>query len=141
MRWRRRVLPVVHRIAAVFGGYAQCVMDDRERVGVVPVPPERCAALLQEQGFRHEPVASLKRNAAGDCAAGSLVFREHWWAADQLHVTLFDHADGTAVYAHREANWITQPVQHYRGSRWRPADGVAAVQRLLDEQDVLCRDA
>lgn len=134
---RRRVCPVLHRIAQRFGGYVQCTMDPVEYVGTVDRRLRRFRADLREMGFRREPIAALKRHRDGRQSAGSWVFRRSLFADRQLHVTVFHAAaDCVELYAHWERSWLRHPIEHYRMSEWDFEGGVETMRSFLREHDI-----
>lgn len=132
----RLALPVIDRILQPIGGYAQCVQDPAEYVAVVDEGLEAITQLLRDRGFNRSLVASLKIHQNGHKHAGSWVWREHLFAAEQLHVTLFDHPDGVELYAHWEDSWLRHPLSHYRGGGWEPEQGAETLRTWLEEHDV-----
>lgn len=134
---RRRVCPVLHRIAQRFGGYVECTMNPVEYVGTVERRLTRFRSDLHEMGFRREPIAALKRRRDGRPSAGSWVFRRSLFADRQLHVTVF-HAAASCVelYAHWERSWLRHPIEHYRMSEWDFEGGVETMRSLLREHDI-----
>jgi len=139
-RFRRRVLPALHRIKEPLGGYAICTLDPAEYVGTVSRSLDAVRETLRRLEFEREPIASLKRRADGRLSAGSWVRRESPLADKQLHVTLVRDAPGAVeLYAHREYSWLTHPYRHYTFSEWEPKAGVERLRELLAERDVTVR--
>lgn len=139
-RFRRRVLPALHRIKEPLGGYAICTLDPAEYVGTVLRPLDAVRETLRRLEFEREPIASLKRRADGRLSAGSWVRRESPLADKQLHVTLVrDGAGVVELYAHREYSWLTHPYRHYTFSEWEPEAGVERLRELFAERDVTLR--
>ncbi|WP_114575896.1 hypothetical protein [Saliphagus sp. LR7] len=136
-RFRRRVLPTVHRIKEPLGGFAQCITHPSEYVGTVRRDLASFRADLRAMEFTPEPIASLKTHPDGRRSAGSWVHRASIGADWQLHVTLFvgEH-DTVEVFAHREYSWLTHPYKHYVSEGWDTAGGVSRMRSLLADNGV-----
>lgn len=103
----------------------QYTLHNREYVGRIDAPPEQVETLLWEHGFTRMPLAAFKQLSDGTGESGSWAFRESLTAPEQLHVMLFADQDGTAVYAHMEANALSPftALAHYRGVGYDPQAG------------------
>lgn len=132
---RRVVLPRLHTYAERYGHFAAMVVNERAYVGRIDQPPERVEDLLWEHGFRRMPLASFKTLSDGTGEIGSWAFRESLTASEQLHVMLFPTREGTAVYAHMEANALSPftALDHYRGVGYNPEKGRERVKEILPE--------
>ena len=136
-RIRRRLLPVLHRVKAPFGGYAICRQHPAEYVGAVKRTLDSVRSLLAELAFESEPIAALKVHDDGRLSAGSWVRRESRLSTWQLHVTLFRSGEGTIeVFAHREHSWLRHPYKHYTQAGWDIEGGVDRMRSLLSDHGV-----
>lgn len=136
-RFRRRVLPTVHRIKEPLGGFAKCLTHPSEYVGTVRRGLDSFRADLRAMDFSPEPIASLKIHPDGRRSAGSWVRRASIGADWQLHVTLFaGEREAIDVFAHREYSWFRHPYKHYTAEGWDTDGGVSRMRALLSEHDV-----
>lgn len=126
---RRVIWPILDKLfEKLFGGYAAYDVVKRSRVGRYDMTADELEAELYELGYYKNPIAALKRRPwRNDVAKRSLAKREIDWferewmnklvpdifATWQVHVTIFENADGTAVaFAHREHSSINPLTLH-----------------------------
>lgn len=91
-------------------------------------------AILYSEGFFRNPTARLKTRD-GEPEDGSWVYRESPLAPRQLHLMLFERADGhTDIYAHEELSSVNPlcAMAHFTGAGQTVAAGVFRARGLLD---------
>jgi len=143
---RRRWWPVLHNPLKSFGGFALSGVGGRAYVGVVKMSEDDLEATLERIGFVRNPWAALKTRLDGqDVSEGSWVYRKSdvWYRPDdlapmQLHVTVFERADGIGydLYAHWEDNYWVSPFDHLDGANLSAPRGVEMMHERLDENRV-----
>lgn len=143
---RRTLLPVLDRVAKHAVGeewYTAYDVNEDELVAVVDIPPDAVVSDLEAAGFIPEPLAAVKTDWTGRTEAASYAYHHgpkpfpgapEWLRDRQVHVTLFERDDGTAITAHDEYNswvpWLWR--EHYRGIGYEIEAGVNHAAALLD---------
>lgn len=114
-----------------------------EYVGCIRMSESEFVEVLGQLGFVPNALSSWKQVRGTDSnETGSYAWRGdpsclnkyNKWADKQLHVITYQ-LDGddetTAVFAHWEYNWLTEPVKHYRGTDFNPKEGVELMNEFL----------
>jgi len=70
-RIRNRLLPVLDRLGATSGLYAEHQQSEREFVGIVAMDEEAFERELEDAGFHRNPLAAVKRSPSGWKSDGS----------------------------------------------------------------------
>lgn len=105
-----------------------------EYAGVFPGTLAETEAVLYSEGFFRNPTARLKTRD-GEPEDGSWVLRESPLAPRQLHLMLFERADGqTDVYAHEELSSVNPlcAMAHFTGAGQSVGAGVRRTRELFD---------
>jgi hypothetical protein len=105
-----------------------------EYAGVFPGALAETEATLYAEGFFRNPTARLKTRG-GEPEDGSWVYRESPLAPRQLHLMLFERADGhTDVYAHEELSSVNPlcAMSHFTGAGQSVGAGVRRARELFD---------
>lgn len=133
---RRSVIPQLHyALKGTFGGYAVSHTTAKEYVMTAHCSEDTLEAVLEDLGFRRNPIAAVKVRFDGNTADGSWVYRDSALASRQLHVVLHaleDREECVDVYAHWECSWIRHPYRHYTKQGYDAETGVELTRRLLD---------
>lgn len=128
---RSLLLPLLdRRVPRIKWAYT---LHEREYVGRINAPPEEVEQLLWTHGAKRMPLAAFKTLSDGTTEVGSWAFRDSLTAEMQTHVILFPDQDGTAIYAHMEANALSpfDALAHYRGIGYDPEQGEKALRLHL----------
>lgn len=136
---RRLLLPLLNRLARRRGlGYASYALGEDEFVGTVDASIDEVELALEDAGFERMPLSALKETPDGRVERGSWAYRESPLAERQLHVMLFEAADGVDLYAHDEFNAFhpAHALKHYRGVDLDPDAGERQLREMLDEADL-----
>ncbi|MEF8782465.1 MAG: hypothetical protein V5A39_00980 [Haloarculaceae archaeon] len=107
-------------------------ITEGEYAGTLRMPLDEAETLLWQWGFLRCPLARLKIRD-GDPEVGSWAYRDRPLARRQLHVMLFEAADGVDVYAHEEPSSVHPFVgaEHFDGVTQNVARGVELARERL----------
>lgn len=143
---RRVLVPLLHRLAQAYVGeewYAETHTAEREHVATLALDADDVLEDLAAAGYEPQPLASVATDWTGEMEAASWA-RYHgpkpvpgapYWLRDrQVHVRLFERADGVAICAHEESNpWRPDLWRdHYRGETLHVERGRQLVAEDLD---------
>lgn len=116
----------------------------RGRVTATELSEDRLEKQLSDAGAIRNPIAAFKELSDGRQSEGSWVFLESDYddiGVDmQLHLTLFPRADGQdgrVIFAHYEADWRQQPLQHLRAEGFDFEQGVELTEEILTDRTVI----
>lgn len=141
---RQTLWPHIHRKKQYVGDqlntnlYAKYTMYYREYITTLDITLEEAYELMDELGFKYEPIAALKIWEPTDrIEDGSFAKREGASDPHQLHIHIFDEPNGGVTFAgHYEYNWIKHPYKHYRAHKMEYDTAEDMFVELLEEHGI-----
>lgn len=138
---RRKVWPLIERYDRDVIGteiFAVGVIRQSEYAGVLPTSVGRARRKLKGMTKVYaNNAAALKyveRDGERSYEQGSYAYRpDGFFGKWQLHMRLFEHEDGTALFAHWELNPYHSPRKHYNGVHLQDNKGVEKALDMFPE--------
>lgn len=151
----RSKLPLFHDEAKQNGFYTAVQLEKDSYAGTVGTTPDQTFDILQRFGYSYQWLASHKTDPYGRSEVGSFAWRDYPPGQDstnplrrlyaiivprrQVHVMLFENADGTTdLYAHEEYSAYNPLVAtlHFYGVHLSPQDGIETVRSHIRQADI-----